>query len=313
MISQGPVFLLTKNEEVVRAVLANAEVISYSIKKGQQELGRLLHSMDCEHDPPLLVPIENVVDETAVPVSLPRALTVADMICDSHAVSPSEVTVQCEKNHEGTLWCLLPDAFRGKQILCSNDVAHVRVEYLDSRAAFDYWWKRKRYLMNGVHYLMAALSYDWLRRAEIATEEWSRQLVSVLAWIVLAKGNEYHSRIHRFIEFQAVRLATESKAPAERAEEAWQLYCHGTEVLERIRAVGSDRLGRILALDDIHSTLPKAREFLLESLRVMAMEKSLADVEGPNRGVLPDWFFAISSVLENVILALHSVNTRSSV
>ena len=308
-VAKAATLVVTDHREVWRAVLGHATAITYSIKDGQAELGALLASIPFT-TAPTLYPFENVVDIGSLPPTLPRAQLIVDRVCAKTVINAKTIQVGCEQS--GSIRYLLPDGATD-DLLGRSIPSGIEVHALQSMEEYRFYNRRKRYLMNGVHYVIAALSYDYLRDHGISREDWEGQLVPILTNLILGEEQRYVKLVERFAEFQAVRLAAETDAAILDAlfdgsahEAAWRMCAWASEVLERAKGV-VDRLGRVLPPDDPESNLRKCREFLIESLRVMIENRErIAKIRSPRGGALPDWFYAITAVLEAVLLAQHS-------
>jgi hypothetical protein len=235
--------------------------VSTAVGSGQQEVSRWL---DTFNGPPLAVfPFENTISFTSCKH---RVLNVIpDRICPGVTVNSQEISTRAEESAEVVVNA---SDVEWSQAFRSN--ANVRVIVVEEKELYNYYWLRKRRLVNGLHYDLTTFGYRQLAKREIPVKHWKTQYLPIVIDSLLAEESEIHNYVKTLVGAQAMRLAIEAGGLPnslkhrvfgdKNSEQLFLSLCeYGDKSINRFRNA-TDLLTRVLDLENIESMDKKFRE-----------------------------------------------------
>ncbi len=190
----------------------------------------------------------------------------------------------------------------------------VNVISTESERLFDYYYHRKRRLVNGLHFDVATFGYQRLLDLGVRTSDWKTQYLTILIESILNDRSQKQHFINVLIGAQAMTLVFEADAlPAldkpkvflgGSKEQLYMRLCeYGMSSLERFRNV-TDRIDRVLRLDKTEKLVENYREHVSELRKFIDNYRKGVD-EFPAR--LKPWAAEICQVVEVLTDAEHNV------
>lgn len=248
--------------DAFRGFIEQANTITTSLEGGQQELIGLLTKCHFRARPVPLYPFENVSEfdestETLEKCGMKVCRVIADRICSDREFPENSVEVKCEDYAEVIIFekdrkekssPFDPD-FR----VAHPDPAFKAIKFVSEERLFDYYYKRKRYLVNAVQHVLAIYSYSKLLSHDIPTREWARQHLDLLQEAINNAESASTPHIKTFIAGQIARLMIEQRQECyeelDTAEDDERTFYKLRAFCDRVllRTKGhADYLGRIL-------------------------------------------------------------------
>lgn len=282
LISTGNnVFICSGKMEILGPIIENAYSISTALDTGLDYIVNVLEGLKFPQKVNLY-PFEN--DHTAVERlreklskknnSIDVINLIPDRICPERKIDRKNIMVKCESYANVVVRGANKDVYD----LFSNNP---NVIVADSNEEYDFYYKKKFWLLNSIHMIMAIYGYEYLHRKAIPYENWK----IIPLTIVFDADPDCKRDIDIFIKIQSLRLVMET--PSNLLEKIYRdqssdkifdnLIQYGNEVQFRIEKT-VDEINRVL---DINVTEPKKLGKLQTKLRdrIDAMIKFIKEKE----------------------------------
>jgi len=274
------IFSSTDNWERYKKFIENSDTLSCSLKDGQEDLIRLLHKLKLKQGTTVF-PFENVIDRGFDSLKgLTTIKVVADRICHSRKVFKDRVEVEAEHRGEIVLNCSresFPQLFESR-------MEDIKLIFSEHPGVFEYYYRRKRYLINGLHFALTICCYDALRELNIPHRKWGEQYLSIVLGEVLSKDGRYLQHIRNYVDGQIMRLVLECRDalseiyPNGSEEDTYDdLRYYSDEMLRRAK-LQPDDLKRILDFTDPKRTIKNNKYHLKDSLDFVVSNVDRMDV-----------------------------------
>ena len=196
---------------------------------------------------------------------------IADRICSERVIDKSShiLNVEAEEFYEVVLLNKNKDVER-----LFGRIPNIRLT--NSEDEQDFFYKRKFYIVNGIHMIMAIFSYGYLLKKAILFEDWPEYALSVL----VDAFDQKRSKILSFISLQSLRLICETPEatlreifPDSNINQIFNELCrYGASVLARVERI-PDKVSRVLNLKDSPYLTQKYKD------RIQKLVRFISDID----------------------------------
>ncbi|MDQ4123236.1 MAG: hypothetical protein M3209_17500 [Acidobacteriota bacterium] len=268
---EKPLFIYSNIWENYSYIIEKANSISCSLKYGQGTLATLLNELNFSSNPSLF-PFENDLNVSLKNHSKINLVNVlSDRICTDRAMNARDRVFSVKAENKGLIVINSTDE-QTTQIFSETKNIDLLFKVDDS---FNYYYERKINLVNGLHFILATLSYAFLMGANIPVPEWKNQLLPVLIKILHARELPYSSHIENYIDGHIMLLILSYSNVIQEEHELNDiedyfdyLRAFYEGVLSRLET--PDYLGRILDYNNPIKVVEKSKKFL-DSTRLFIM------------------------------------------
>lgn len=251
--SRKNLFLCIKDESVIKNVLLASNSISTALGAGVNDIIKYFNGL--QFNPSVnLYPFENngehvqLLKENLYTASsgLNIVSVVADKICSERVNIDNKLIVKAELYEQVIVDGATKTVTKIMKTFKGVDI----VKIVTVKSEYEFFYKRKFYIVNGVHMIAAIYGYLYLYEKKIQYDKWSEYSLNVL----LDNASLYGSFVG-FISIQSVRIIIEMHEKDDNQMLDYQskyneLVIYGNKVLERFRE-SADQIVRILNINDI--------------------------------------------------------------
>ena len=246
-LNNGESFIICTNKQIIiKELLKNSSSISTALgQKGFQELKPLLEEFKTQKHTINLYPFEN--DYSGINSFRNKKINIinitADKICNERVINKNVLSVKAEDYEEIII--------HNRRKL-RNELMGRNIIYLENECEYNFYHKRKLYLVNGIHIIAALFGYEYLIRRKVPPEQWKSLTLTIIM------GMEYIRKILiLFTSIQALRLISETDIqtlknlfPAQNINNIYkELIDFGQSTIEKRFNFSLDPLDRILRID----------------------------------------------------------------
>lgn len=269
--------VITSDQRYQKMFLEQSNSISTALGENLSEIGEVLR--ECNFNKSInLYPFENSKEDVRRLSSVLRSninLTVvpvvADRICSNRNVENNYINIQAEEFYEVIAYKInesVSELFFDKEnVLLTN-----------SNEEQDFFYRRKLYIINGVHMIMALYSYGYLIEKGINEGQWKDYALTV----VLDAFDPGLRKIKNFVKIQVIRLISETDEKLlnhihtndNKKYIFDKIYSYGETFISRVQKT-TDEVGRILKLNRPNQLEAKFKNRIQKMIQyVSAMDES---------------------------------------
>ena len=252
--SKNDLFLCVRDELMIKNLLLASHSISTSLGPGISEILKYLNEAEFESEVNLY-PFENnkdsvdaikeVLNSTCSGINI--IPVIADKICSEKIINENRILIKAEPYQN----IIINGATKSASKIFKTFKGIDSVIVATDKSEYDFYYKRKFYIVNGIHMIAAIYGYLYLYEKKIPYEKWSEYSLSVLL-----DNQILYKKFIDFISIQSIRIVLESNKNTEKkgTEDAKNTYdklvAYGESVLIRFRTF-NDLIIRILNINDI--------------------------------------------------------------
>jgi hypothetical protein len=245
--------LIYKNLAEITWVTKYVSTITTALHEHQDEIIKWLESLDVSgfH----IYPFENTITLQSRRHTVCKV--VPDRICgEDITYSRKNEPAKCEINVEHYKDVVIEDP----QNVVFRTFVKDGVSTIKSGELYNYYHRRKRYLVNAVHHVVAIFGYEKLDKMMVPREDWHMQHMPIIAEAILNDGSDVSFLLNVLIGAQAMRLVLEAYklSPENRRtifkgrndeQQYLSLVEYGQKSISRFR-ITPDRITRVLRTDE---------------------------------------------------------------
>lgn len=288
--------ICTDNEELITALIKCATSISTAVKSELPvvinrmkniDLNKKLNVYCFEND---IEVVRNWKDKiTSEKENVNIITVVADRICSEIEYENGRISVTTEKHYE----VIINQYSKGEMPIATGEF----VKCYGELSEFDYYARKKLWLLNGIHMIIAIYSYHYLLVKDIQYHKWGDYGLNVLSEI-----KKIIDPIRNFIQIQSIRLilSTEDRvlekifSTPDKTRIFNEIVYYGETVISRVH-YNQDHLGRVLKLNDIVRYENSYKE------RIESIHDFLKDNESNIRKLQIDGLSSYEEMLKSII------------
>lgn len=309
--------------DLITPIIEQAESLSTALGGAQSKVVPIIAQARLPHHPPLLPFENNVLEELKTLDNVEVVTTIIDRICSNVLIeekdtqTPFRLNVECD---EYASVIFGPSANGFPKALASSCGTPFRVQVVETEDHARFFKKRKYWLFNQLHFMLALFAYPYLKKHGYAFGEAPSQALNLALDGMLAEADT-DIFIRTTTDLQILRLLLDTRSNVlndvfEREDMYFfvlELRKYVIEILERIRR-RPDQVGRVLSRDRLRENPQKLKDHLNDlKVFLMAHAGNIRDLGIKDCPENIDFDFALQRLIELAQdLALEIQQSRSA-